>query len=73
MAGERASDGRDAVTTTTTGMMSPAYHLNLAVLRRRDPSIARIIDSWTHAVVYEFDGGGWTRKGIEGALFVYER
>ncbi|KAI9347611.1 hypothetical protein BDR26DRAFT_799523 [Obelidium mucronatum] len=48
---------------------------NLRVLRRHDDKISAILDSTSHVVVYEFDEGkqSWTKRGIEGTLFIIER
>ncbi|KAI8827016.1 uncharacterized protein EV422DRAFT_22075 [Fimicolochytrium jonesii] len=57
--------------------MDPAARLaaNLSVLRRHDAAINGVLDSSSHVVVYDFDPGNksWTKKGIEGTLFVFQR
>ncbi|KAJ3166000.1 mRNA-decapping enzyme 1B [Irineochytrium annulatum] len=49
--------------------------VNLKVLRRYDPTIRSILDSSSHVVVYDFDpvNQSWTKKGIEGTLFITTR
>ncbi|KAJ3004749.1 UNVERIFIED_CONTAM: mRNA-decapping enzyme 1B [Siphonaria sp. JEL0065] len=48
---------------------------NLKVLRRHDDKITDILDSTSHVVVYEFDEAkqSWTKRGIEGTLFIVQR
>ncbi|KAG9292028.1 hypothetical protein G9A89_017927 [Geosiphon pyriformis] len=49
--------------------------VNLSVLRRHDKNIVEIIDSSSYVVVYKFDNQtrSWTKKGVEGTLFVFKR
>ncbi|KAI1316565.1 hypothetical protein EDD11_009830 [Mortierella claussenii] len=49
--------------------------VNLSVLQRHDPHISDIIDSSSYVVVYKFDedSQAWTKKGVEGTLFVFKR
>ncbi|KAI9145711.1 hypothetical protein BKA69DRAFT_456419 [Paraphysoderma sedebokerense] len=47
--------------------------MNLNVLKRHDPHIVSILDSTPYAVLYEFDGAAWSKKNIEGTLFLYAR
>ncbi|RKP11103.1 hypothetical protein THASP1DRAFT_21304 [Thamnocephalis sphaerospora] len=49
--------------------------VNLAVLRRHIPHVVRILDSASHSVLYEFEPATreWTKKGVEGAMFLFER
>ncbi|KAJ3754668.1 hypothetical protein F5880DRAFT_1437780, partial [Lentinula raphanica] len=49
------------------------YAHNLKVLRRRDPSIQRIIDQFSHVCVFHHNGKSWEKQGFEGPMFVYER
>ncbi|KAE9409406.1 hypothetical protein BT96DRAFT_913526, partial [Gymnopus androsaceus JB14] len=49
------------------------YAHNLKVLRRRDPSILRIFDQFSHVCVYHHNGDHWEKKGFEGSMFLYER
>ncbi|KAF7984491.1 hypothetical protein HWV62_14620 [Athelia sp. TMB] len=49
------------------------YAHNLKVLRRRDPSIAAIFDQFSHVCVYTHDGARWTKQGVEGSMFLFER
>ncbi|KAF9168566.1 hypothetical protein DFQ26_005597 [Actinomortierella ambigua] len=49
--------------------------VNLSVLKRHDPNIAEIIDTSSYVVVYQFDEASqsWTKKGVEGTMFVFTR
>ncbi|KAF9205087.1 hypothetical protein BGZ59_000684 [Podila verticillata] len=49
--------------------------VNLSVLQRHDPHITDIIDSSSYVVVYNFDEASqaWTKKGVEGTMFVFKR
>uniref|UniRef100_A0ACD5XAZ2 Uncharacterized protein n=1 Tax=Avena sativa TaxID=4498 RepID=A0ACD5XAZ2_AVESA len=49
--------------------------LNLTVLRRLDPAVADIIITAAHVTAYSFDEDTvqWSRKGVEGSLFVVKR
>ncbi|KAI8810918.1 hypothetical protein BJ742DRAFT_675424 [Cladochytrium replicatum] len=49
--------------------------LNLAVLKRHDPTIDSIIDGTSHVVVYDFDTStqSWTKRGVEGTMFIFSR
>ncbi|KAG0257388.1 hypothetical protein BG011_004006 [Mortierella polycephala] len=49
--------------------------VNLSVLQRHDPHISDIIDSSSYVVVYKFDedSQAWTKKGVEGTMFVFKR
>ncbi|CAG8507456.1 1920_t:CDS:2 [Diversispora eburnea] len=49
--------------------------VNLNVLRRHDDKIVEIVDSSSYVVVYKFDNeqSTWTKKGVEGTLFVFKR
>ncbi|KAI8057728.1 hypothetical protein BDF22DRAFT_616505 [Syncephalis plumigaleata] len=49
--------------------------VNLSVLKRHIPSVKGIIDSASHAVLYEFEPETreWTKKNVEGAMFIVER
>ncbi|KAG0306460.1 hypothetical protein BGZ99_001760, partial [Dissophora globulifera] len=49
--------------------------VNLSVLQRHDPHISDILDSSSHVVVYKFDedSQAWTKKGVEGTMFVFKR
>ncbi|KAJ3085792.1 hypothetical protein HK102_013829 [Quaeritorhiza haematococci] len=50
-------------------------NVNLTVLRRHDRTITNILDSSSHVVVYDFDTKAqkWTKKGIEGTMFLFQR
>ena len=54
---------------------SKQLEYNLAVLKRRDASISRVLDMAGHVVLYQFneDSKAWDRKNVEGSLFVVER
>ncbi|KAI9594686.1 hypothetical protein BDF19DRAFT_386111 [Syncephalis fuscata] len=49
--------------------------VNLSVLKRHIPSVKYIVDSASHAVLYEFEPETreWTKKNVEGAMFIFER
>ncbi|KAF9968701.1 hypothetical protein BGZ70_010207 [Mortierella alpina] len=49
--------------------------VNLSVLQRHDAYISDIIDSSSYVVVYKFDEASqaWTKKGVEGTMFVFKR
>ncbi|KAJ1912962.1 hypothetical protein IWQ60_009421 [Tieghemiomyces parasiticus] len=49
--------------------------VNLNVLQRHDAAITKILDQSSHVVIYQFDAasGGWTKKGVEGTLFLFQR
>ncbi|KAK3148825.1 hypothetical protein QOZ80_3AG0209200 [Eleusine coracana subsp. coracana] len=49
--------------------------LNLSVLRRLDPAVTDILITAAHVVAYNFDAdsGEWSRKRVEGSLFVVKR
>eukprot|EP00899_Mesostigma_viride_P013230 jgi/Mesvir1/21908/Mv01970-RA.1 len=48
---------------------------NLAVLQRQDPDIEDVLGTAAHVTLYSFDVNGmqWTRKNVEGSLFVVKR
>ncbi|KAK9762304.1 hypothetical protein K7432_012105 [Basidiobolus ranarum] len=48
---------------------------NLNVLQRLDRNITEILDSSSHVVVYKFDNDtqSWTKKGVEGTMFLFKR
>ncbi|XP_042068499.1 mRNA-decapping enzyme-like protein isoform X2 [Salvia splendens] len=50
-------------------------HLNLTVLQRIDPCVQEIIAGATHVAIYEFDIDTleWSRKNVQGTLFVVKR
>lgn len=43
------------------------------VLKRHDKQAKSIIDTSSHVVVYDFNGKQWSKRGIEGSLFLYQR
>lgn len=55
-------------------MMSDAtYANNMKVLRRRDPSIVKIADAFSHVCVYHHNGSKWEKQGFEGSMFLFEK
>ncbi|SPO23771.1 related to decapping enzyme [Ustilago trichophora] len=46
---------------------------NLKVLRRHDPSIVSIVETASFVVLYNYNGGEWTKTGVEGPLFLFQR
>ncbi|KAJ3383650.1 mRNA-decapping enzyme subunit 1 [Lobulomyces angularis] len=56
-------------------MNEQKYHVNLNVLKRTDKKIVSIMDMSSHTVLYDFNvkNNQWTKKGIEGTLFIYKR
>ena len=54
---------------------SKQLEYNLAVLKRRDADISKVLDMAGHVVLYQFneDSKVWDRKNVEGSLFVVER
>ncbi|KAF9066078.1 hypothetical protein BDP27DRAFT_1449928 [Rhodocollybia butyracea] len=67
-----ASVARNGVDSSFMSAASRYAH-NLKVLRRRDPSILRIFDQFSHVCVYHHNGERWEKKGYEGSMFLYER
>jgi hypothetical protein len=51
------------------------HDLNLKVLQKKDDAITCLLDSSVYVAVYLWDlvTQSWTRKGVEGTLFIYER
>ncbi|KAH6565521.1 hypothetical protein BASA50_003629 [Batrachochytrium salamandrivorans] len=49
--------------------------LNLGVLRRHDPLIESILATSSHVTVYNFEprSQAWTKRGIEGTMFIFQR
>ncbi|KAJ3986316.1 hypothetical protein F5890DRAFT_1005160 [Lentinula detonsa] len=63
-----------SVSKSGAGMSAASrYAHNLKVLRRRDPSILRIFDQFSHVCIYHHNGQSWEKKGFEGSMFLYER
>jgi hypothetical protein len=66
-------------TSTSAAAVSPPVRsneeLNLAVLRRHDPSVTSILSLAPYAVVYLFSPSShqWEKSGVEGSLFVTQR
>ena len=54
---------------------SKQLEYNLAVLKRRDAAITRVLDMAGHVVLYQFneETKAWDRRNMEGSLFVVER
>lgn len=46
---------------------------NLKVLRRHDASIVEIFETASFVVLYNYNGGEWTKTGVEGPLFLFRR
>lgn len=46
---------------------------NLKVLRRHDASIVEIVETASFVVLYNYNGGEWTKTGVEGPLFLFRR
>jgi mRNA-decapping enzyme 1B len=55
--------------------MDPNYRMNVAALKKVDPTVDNILDSATHVAMYTFNSkdNKWEKTEIEGALFVYTR
>ncbi|BGP57896.1 hypothetical protein JCM8202v2_005545 [Rhodotorula sphaerocarpa] len=47
--------------------------LNLKNLQRHDPSIDRIVASTSYASIYDNNGSGWVKTGVEGPMFLFSR
>ncbi|KAJ3210271.1 mRNA-decapping enzyme 1B [Dinochytrium kinnereticum] len=49
--------------------------VNMKVLKRYESDTTAIVDSTSHVVVYDFntDTKTWSKKGIEGTLFLLKR
>ena len=70
----------DTAALTDTGLPQPPppsrtnEELNLAVLRRHNPSIVGVVSIAPYAVVYKFSATSstWEKRGIEGTLFVVQ-
>ncbi|KAL3536076.1 hypothetical protein ACH5RR_004537 [Cinchona calisaya] len=70
-----------SVTSSATGKLTPnldqhcTKKLNLTVLQRNDPFIEEILMIAAHVTLYEFniDLNQWSRKDVEGSLFVVKR
>lgn len=52
--------------------MDPAT-INVNVLRRHDPNVSLIVDHTSYVVLYRFAHGAWSKTGLEGTLFIYQR
>ncbi|KAI9689550.1 MAG: hypothetical protein M1822_010201 [Bathelium mastoideum] len=71
----------DPAVLTDNGLSQPPpppsrtnEELNLAVLRRHNPSIIGIVSIAPYAVVYKFSAtsSSWEKRGVEGTLFVVQ-
>ncbi|EGF99056.1 uncharacterized protein MELLADRAFT_94936 [Melampsora larici-populina 98AG31] len=47
--------------------------INFNVLRRHDSKITSIIDSTSYVVIYRYFHGAWSKTGLEGTMFIFER
>lgn len=47
--------------------------INFNVLQRHDSQITSIIDSTSYVVVYRYFHGAWSKTGIEGTMFIFQR
>lgn len=54
---------------------SARHAFNIKVLRRHDPSITHIVYSASFVVLYQYSEAtsAWTKTGIEGPMFLYEK
>ncbi|KIJ35294.1 hypothetical protein M422DRAFT_233014, partial [Sphaerobolus stellatus SS14] len=52
---------------------SSRYLHNLRVIQRHDPTITSLFDQFPHVCLYHHKGDGWQKKGVEGAMFLFER
>ncbi|KAI0075988.1 hypothetical protein K474DRAFT_1708591 [Panus rudis PR-1116 ss-1] len=48
------------------------HNHNFTVLRRGDPTIVSILDSFGHVCLYHFNGQKWEKQGYEGSMFLVE-
>ena len=46
------------------------YNNNMTVLKRRDPTVAAIMDSFSHVCLYAYNGDKWEKSGCEGTMFM---
>ena len=42
----------------------------MTVLKRRDPTVAAIMDSFSHVCLYAYNGDKWEKSGCEGTMFM---
>ncbi|KAH9822665.1 hypothetical protein DFH28DRAFT_460437 [Melampsora americana] len=47
--------------------------INFNVLRRHDSKITSIIDSTSYVVIYRYFHGAWSKTGLEGTMFIFQR
>ncbi|KAG0149569.1 hypothetical protein CROQUDRAFT_653375 [Cronartium quercuum f. sp. fusiforme G11] len=47
--------------------------INCNVLRRHDSHITSIIDSTSYVVIYRYFHGAWSKTGLEGTMFIFQR
>lgn len=62
-----------ASTSSSTQAQDARAAFNIKVLRRHDSTIANIVHSTSFVVLYTFEAGAWTKSGIEGPMFLFER
>ena len=69
------SSSSSSSSTAETAPMKPEDRMNLTALKRRDPYIARILDTASQVALYLFNEpeDAWEKTDVEGTLFVYER
>lgn len=55
--------------------MDASYRMNVAAVKKVDPSMNSILDSATHVAMYTFNSkdNKWEKTDIEGAMFLYSR
>nr|CAB3497547.1 unnamed protein product [Digitaria exilis] len=73
--GDGGGGGKVKVTPNLAWDREGTRALNLSVLRRLDPAVTDILITAAHVVSYSFDEDveEWSRKLVEGSLFVVKR
>jgi Dcp1-like decapping family len=64
---------QNTTTVTTPVTAADRYEKNLKSLRRIDPTIVSIIDTFSHICLYRLHEGKWDKVGYEGSSFLFER
>lgn len=67
-----ASFRQQAITMSSAADQARAA-INLRTLQRIDKSIQSILDWAGYVVLYLHADGKWTKEGVEGSMFLYER